>query len=73
MFRAVVASEPWQLGGHTWVVRLEDLPQEYSDYCQRQRSTVPAAECVYHVTTRAADDRRVSVSWDEGHTKGGRL
>jgi len=70
MFRAVVASEPWRLGGYTWVVRLEGLPQEYSDYCQRQRSTVPAAECVQHVTKRSASDSRVSVSWDEGHAKG---
>lgn len=46
-FPAVVASEPWQLGGHTWVMRLEDLPQEYAVYTGKKgpRHVVAAACC----------------------------
>lgn len=51
-FPAVVDSEPWQLGGGSWVVRLRDLPQAYCDHTCRQRRTVPAAECTLHVIRR---------------------
>lgn len=57
-FPAVVDSEPWQLGGHSWVVRLRDLPQAYCDYSKRQRTTVPAAECVLHVQKRDPEATR---------------
>lgn len=42
-FAAVVASEPWKLGEHTWVVRFEDLGQDYQKHTQRARSVVPCA------------------------------
>lgn len=51
-FEAVVDSLPWQLGGHTWCVRLVGLPQAYCDHTCRQRFSVPAAECVVHVRRR---------------------
>lgn len=44
-FRATVASEPWKLGGHTWVVRLENLPASYAEQTRKShsRTHVPSA------------------------------
>lgn len=44
-YAAVVASEPWLLGGHTWVVRLEGLGDDYRSGTGRQESTIAAAAC----------------------------
>ena len=63
-FRAVVDSDPWQLGtSGPWVVRLVELPIEYAEYCGRTRRTVPAAECTIHLRIRRGDDARPS--WDD--------
>lgn len=48
-FAAVVASEPWKLGGHTWCVRLEDLGQEYQEYTHKHGRSVVAAAAVNNV------------------------
>lgn len=44
-FPAVVSGDPWQLGGHTWVVRLIELPPEYAEKTGKThaRTHVPAA------------------------------
>ncbi len=43
LWPAVVDGEPWKLGGHTWVVRLRDLPPEYGAQFSFPRTTVCAA------------------------------
>lgn len=61
LFRARVASEPWLLGDHTWVVNLEGLPDAYVRYTSRDRRSVPCAEATRHVIARAAGDDREMV------------
>ena len=56
-FPATVDSEPWQLGGGTWVVHLKDLPPEYGALCSSPRTTVKAAEATRHVRKRKAVGR----------------
>lgn len=57
-FAAVVASEPWLLGGHTWVVRLEQLGDDYCKYTSRERKSVPSAALSnLEAQPSAADER----------------
>lgn len=67
LFRAVVRTEPWKLGGELWVVGLDGLPREYNSYSGKVAppTLVAMVDQPCNVYQRRSDDDRSYIHWDQ--------